>query len=163
MNNYLCEYTGITLKVLTTINQHGILWERKETVYDRYGRDAYGQRRCSYPQIHTLLYQGIVQKRRVKGCQDRWALEDQARGVTRLRRQTSTRQNIKATRRWQLKILVADDPIPKVSHAAGKRSSIATGPWLNLIMTGRKIPVNPSPCGNYAMNVPVASQESVHG
>lgn len=50
--------------------------------------------------------------------------------------QTSTGQKIKATRRWQLKSVVASDLIPYVFQAQGKRSSIATGARPKLIIDG---------------------------
>jgi hypothetical protein len=64
----------------------------------------------------------------------RTSFKDREPNRTRCARSAGTDHKIKATRRWQLNSTVADDPIPKVSQAAGKRSSIATGAWPKLII-----------------------------
>lgn len=87
------EFAGITIKVLTSINQHDILNERKEITNDRDGRIAYSQRRGPYPQVHAVLHQDIVQKWRAEGASNWWTLEDQTRGPARLCRQTASPKN----------------------------------------------------------------------
>lgn len=91
------EYTCITLNVLTTINEYDILNKRKESDNDRDGRTAYNRRRSPHSQVHRVLHQSKMQKRRVESDEDRWTLEDQTRRSTRLHRQavTNRRQKIK--------------------------------------------------------------------
>jgi len=101
------EYTCITLNLLTTINENGTMLRRKETAYDCYGRNAYSQRNCTYPQVHAVLHQRTMQKWGVKSHQDWRTLEDQARRFESVCRQTParTRPEInKATGWWQTTI-----------------------------------------------------------
>lgn len=100
MNN---EHTGITFKVLTTINKHGTMMWRREALHDNYGRDAHSQRRGTHSPVHAVLHQRTVQKRRAEGSQDRWPLEDQTRRPKSFCRQasTGTRQKIKPASCWQ--------------------------------------------------------------
>ena len=110
INNEINGYTGIKFIVLTTMNKRGTIVLREESKYDSYGRNAHSQRGCTYPQVHTVLHQRPLQKRRAESRTDRWALEDQTRRFTKLCRKTSTRPEInKASNGWQrtIKDLVA--------------------------------------------------------
>lgn len=154
MNNYLCEYTCITRKAalasqfhgilsLTMVRQKVIIWLDKEketydcgrnqTIHHRSGMDTTGAKERTWQALSLCCPQSKEeQKGRVEIHCSTLKGRDPDKG--RSARQAGTDHKIKATRRWQLKILVADDPIPKVLQAAGKRSSIATGAWLDLII-----------------------------
>lgn len=152
MKNELCEYTGITRKptlscqrrgnlALTVVRQRFIisLWldnKEKEThdcgagkaIHLRPGMDATGTSQKKRKALSLCSSKGKEQpKGRVEVHST--SLESGGPNRTRCARQAGTDHKLKATRRWQLESTVADDPIPKVSQAAGKRSSIATGAW----------------------------------
>lgn len=98
MNNYLCEYTGITRIVLKSPSQCGMIssYQEKEMDYDSNGRIAYNRGCGSYPPYLRIHCQRIMQKWRDKIQENRQELESQARGLTGLHRQsTGKRQKIK--------------------------------------------------------------------
>jgi hypothetical protein len=73
------------------------------------------------------------------------SLESREPNRARCARQTSTDNKIKASRRRQLKNLVAVNLFSEVFQAEEIGSSIATGAWLNLIIDRLKNVCQPLP------------------
>jgi|SRR5271157_2931677 len=121
------EHTSMTLRLLTNVDKHGTILtnKRREDQYDHNGRNAYGQRRSPYAQIHRLLYQGIVQERGIESRQNWRTLENKARGFTELRRE---------------KILVERQKIKPAYQLAIEIS--AAGQFLTVWTTSRNAPRN---------------------
>lgn len=163
------EYTCITRIVLIPLQVCGIIKKdleekRREERNDHDGRASYLRGSSTHPQGIGVYSQDQTQNWSTGGDENRQSVESYTSCSQRLHQppQATQRQKIKAARKRQLKILVADDPIPKVFQAAGKRSSIATGAWPKLIIDGiPKYRQSPPLSRWMAINVPVASQEHV--
>ena len=172
MKNEIMGLQCITRIVLIPLQVCGIIKKdleekRREERNDHDGRASYLGGSSAHPQGIGVYSQDQTKNWSTGGDENRQSVESYTSCSQRLHQppqtaSTRNRTKIKAARKRQLKILVADDPIPKVLQAQGKRSSIATGAWPKLIIDGiPKYRQSPPLSRWVAINVPVASQEHV--